>query len=294
MGGGYIWSPIRKKDGGFNQTYLNLTLTNIGDTIFSYANTQIKAIGLIKAQYESASVPLDFGHIGNQWDKDGYLVKVEWTLLENPFRPKDRINDLKDLLPSKYSPLQYKNGNGNQALYLTHLSSELGEKLISIINEKNVFLLTDMEKIHLILDEDVEQQKVEMDSISSTDKEQLIKARKGQGLFKANVWKLEKGCRVTGINNISFLTASHIKPWCKSSNFERLDGNNGLLLSPHVDRLFDRGWISFSDGGDMLIKSGPVEEILTKWGIPIKNVGKFNGKQQNYLAYHREKFNFHS
>jgi len=83
--------------------------------------------------------------------------------------------------------------------------------------------------------------------IESTEKDQLIKARKGQGKFRQNVERIEKKCRVTGVVEKNMLIASHIKPWKLSSNIERLDGNNGLLLSPHIDKLFDLGWISFSD-----------------------------------------------
>ncbi|MGL6476290.1 HNH endonuclease [Aeromonas hydrophila] len=45
--------------------------------------------------------------------------------------------------------------------------------------------------------------------------------------------------------------ASHIKPWSESNNTKHLDGNNGLLLPPHIDKLLDRGWITFSDSGDL-------------------------------------------
>ncbi|UNU90795.1 HNH endonuclease signature motif containing protein [Aeromonas dhakensis] len=84
------------------------------------------------------------------------------------------------------------------------------------------------------------------------------------------------------------LIASHISPWRESNNTERLDGNNGLLLSPHIDKLFDRGWITFTDAGDLLCADREIEEVLKQLGISIPlNVGTFNGKQCEYLAYHR-------
>ena len=84
---------------------------------------------------------------------------------------------------------------------------------------------------------------------SSTERDALTKARLGQGLFRHRVSELEPACRVTGLARQEFLVASHIKPWRSCDNSERLSGSNGLLLSPHVDKLFDRHWISFASGG---------------------------------------------
>jgi predicted restriction endonuclease len=85
------------------------------------------------------------------------------------------------------------------------------------------------------------------------------------------------------------LRASHIKPWAASNYEEKLDGYNGLLLSPHVDHLFDRGFISFQDSGGILIAKDLNPSVLEQWAIhPGENVGKFKGKQCEYLEYHRE------
>src|SRR5262249_42341496 len=83
----------------------------------------------------------------------------------------------------------------------------------------------------------------------------------------------ESACRVTGVTDKRFLVASHIKPWRVSSNDERLDGANGLILSPHIDKLFDQGWISFSDDGDLLIAPDFPRDVIDKWNVAI-NVAK--------------------
>jgi len=95
---------------------------------------------------------------------------------------------------------------------------------------------------------------------------------------------------VTGLQVKSLLIASHIKPWRWSSNIERLDGHNGLLLSPHVDRLFDKGFISFSDSGKMLLANSDVmNPILRKWSInPTIDVGNFTRRQKQFLEFHRD------
>jgi len=120
------------------------------------------------------------------------------------------------------------------------------------------------------------------------EKIQLTKSRRGQGIFKANVRLVEDHCRITGVDNIKHLRASHIKPWSSSNNEEKLDGFNGLLLSPHVDHLFDRGFISFEDSGGLLVSKELNPQVLKQWSIPAdQNVGTFQPKQLQYLAFHR-------
>jgi putative restriction endonuclease len=77
----------------------------------------------------------------------------------------------------------------------------------------------------------------------------------------------EKACRITRISDPDFLRASHIKPWRNSSDEDKLNGRNGLLLAPHIDLLFDKGLISFTDSADLLISAHLDRGILKAWGI---------------------------
>jgi predicted restriction endonuclease len=63
----------------------------------------------------------------------------------------------------------------------------------------------------------------------------------------------------------AYLIASHIKPWRSANNQERIDGSNGLLLAPHVDLLFDRGLISFTDEGSLLVSPAANEDAISPW-----------------------------
>ena len=70
---------------------------------------------------------------------------------------------------------------------------------------------------------------------------------------------------------------------------EKLDGYNGLLLSPHVDHLFDRGFISFQNSGGILVSKELNPRVLEQWSILAnQNVGGFKSDQCDYLEYHRE------
>ena len=121
------------------------------------------------------------------------------------------------------------------------------------------------------------------------EKEQLVKARRGQGRFRENLERIETSCRVTGLQDLKHLRASHIKPWRASDDVEKVDGNNGLLLSPHVDHLFDRGWILFQDDGRLVPSPKLDLVVLQSWRIePDRNLKPFLSKQIEYLEYHRE------
>ena len=97
------------------------------------------------------------------------------------------------------------------------------------------------------MDEDVLE--VLEQEISQTEKQTLISARIGQGVFRKNLFKHWQGCAVTGYTDPQLLVASHIKPWHASSHVERLDPYNGFLLLPNLDRAFDSGLISFEESG---------------------------------------------
>jgi hypothetical protein len=97
-------------------------------------------------------------------------------------------------------------------------------------------------------------------------------------------------CRITKVDNPAHLRASHCKPWRDASHQERLNGENGLLLTPSIDHLFDRGFISFEDSGRLILS--PVADLrsLARMGVPTDgsvNVGSFTEGQRFFLDYHR-------
>lgn len=127
--------------------------------------------------------------------------------------------------------------------------------------------------------------------LSATTSTQIVTVRSKQSLFRRRLLTVEKSCRLTGIEDLRFLRASHIKPWSKCTvGDERVDGNNGLLLSPHADFLFDRGWITFEDGGTLVRSQHLPRQVIDRIGLnlrPGRDCGTFAGSQQAYLEYHR-------
>ncbi|UOF15586.1 HNH endonuclease [Lysobacter capsici] len=128
-------------------------------------------------------------------------------------------------------------------------------------------------------------------TLDSTVSKRLQEVRSKQSLFRRRLLSVEKQCRLTGIQDLRFLRASHIKPWadCISGN-ERTDGHNGMLLTPQADLLFDRGWITFEDKGRLVVTSDLPSDVIKRLGLnlrPGRNCGLFNDKQTSYLDYHR-------
>ncbi|WP_445657917.1 HNH endonuclease [Achromobacter sp. NCFB-sbj8-Ac1-l] len=118
-----------------------------------------------------------------------------------------------------------------------------------------------------------------------TEKTALIKSRIGQGMFRDRVLLHWTGCAVTGISDTRLLVASHIKPWKKSTNSERLDPWNGLLLSPNLDKAFDRGYITFETNG--LIRLSPLLTEASRLGITLSMKIALKPEHEKYMTHHR-------
>jgi hypothetical protein len=243
---------------------------------------------------------LEFGEAGQNWENVGWKVKVAFTTLLNKVRPKDHMEVLRTLLPSRYSPLQ-PNGNGIQSIYLTELPTPFAQVLVGLIGQEaqhltsEVAATTEGDRIKTGDDLDVWEHRLEErvasdTSIGDTDREAIIRARRGQGLFKQRVMEIERRCRITAVENPIHLVASHCKPWRDSSNDERLDGENGLLLTPSIDHLFDRGFIGFEDSGDLIVSPVAHKPSLQRMGVEtqrVVNVGGFTEGQRRFLDFHR-------
>jgi len=129
---------------------------------------------------------------------------------------------------------------------------------------------------------------------SPTTRLALINARMGQGGYRRRMLQLWQGqCAVTGCAEPAVLIASHAKSWAESSNIERLDEFNGLLLSAALDRLFDHGLISFADDGVMLAKRVLRSFDLQCLGLQLDaRLRSLRPRHQLYLAAHRARFGF--
>lgn len=129
------------------------------------------------------------------------------------------------------------------------------------------------------------------DGPQSTDAQRWTLQRVGQDRFRNALLEYWKGhCCVTGLAVTPLLRASHIKPWAAcETDAERLNVFNGLLLAPHVDALFDGGWISFSDDGSVLISEDLPREAYAALGLSLTwNIRGLRPEHAAFLTFHRQ------
>ena len=299
--GGYLWSPKRRSNQTQNPFYDFMREVAPGDVVFSFAGTLVRAIGIARSFAYEAPKPLEFGQAGAYWDTIGWRLDVRFTELRLPIRPSEHMAILSPLLPQRYAPLR-PNGAGLQSVYLTKLHDELAGALIDLLGAEARDLVRGLRvadeqlpltaAIGLAEWEEHELSRVREDAaIPETDRLAIVLARKGQGVFKQRVMRVERACRITGVTNEEHLRASHCKPWRDATNEERLDGENGLLLTPSIDHLFDRGFIGFDDNGDVIVSPVAHADSLRRMGVDPHgrlNVGPFGSGQRHYLEYHRD------
>ena len=125
---------------------------------------------------------------------------------------------------------------------------------------------------------------------NETERTGLVTSRVGQGYFRQQVLQRWDGkCAVTGSDVLNILIASHIIPWSEASDDERLDVDNGILLSPLYDALFDKHLISFDGEGNILFSAILTDEHISELGISTNAKISMKDGMLKYLARHREK-----
>jgi putative restriction endonuclease len=299
VSGGYMWSPKLNASGNHIRPYDLMRTLVPGDIVFSYANALLKAVGVVKSYCYEFPKPSEFGAAGQNWSEAGWRVDVDYKELVAPVRTIDHISSLRPFLPGRYSPLKSESGFANES-YLFSISKEFSLALAHLLDGWVVALVQgnylmepsrDRTYENLVEWEDRVEEQIALDiNIGETEKSALVLARRGQGKYRDGLLIVERACRVTGVDRPNHLIASHTKPWRDCSNDERLDPENGFMLTPTIDHLFDKGFISFEDNGDLLISPVAHQESLRRMKIQVEltNVGQFTRGQKRFLEWHRE------
>jgi|SRR5580704_953074 putative restriction endonuclease len=270
--GGYLWSA-KQPAGGRKAVRMAITSIVSGDVVFAHADGSIVAIGVVLDRARSAPDPKLSG-------TDGWLVPVRFAQLSEAVRATRGLPPARRRGGKQHAVDAYLSEIGEtEAHQLRRLLSRLVEDL-----EERIVSETDGK----LLEQAIEEHLWQRTDIAPVDKRQLSFARTGQGAFREHVERIETACRVTGILDRRYLRATHIKPWKDATDEERLDGANGLLLSPHIIHLFDRGHISFADDGTLLISRHLNPYVRNAWNLdgPVPP-RPFRATQRAYLEYHR-------
>lgn len=192
-------------------------------------------------------------------------LKIIHNLIDTPLLFKD-ILDIPEIKNDKYLIAGY------QAASIP-LSETCFNKLLNLCNINN---------------KELNKNSGEEFRLTGIEKEIITKYRVGQTNFRNSLLFHQRKCKICGLSNENFLIASHIKPWSASNEFEKVDVHNGFLLCPHHDKLFDDGYISFKDNGEILISSllDQADQLLMNVNPKLKI--KLNNENLKYLKYHRK------
>jgi hypothetical protein len=299
--GKYVWCPRRKKNGQTNPFYETMREVAPGDIVYSFADGAIQGFGIARTQSYPCPRPEEFGHVGESWDIVGWRADIDFQKFTEPILPTQHMQAIAPTLPERYSPIR-ANGYGNQGVYLAQIPRPMALVIAQLASPELLGIIqgvqisetaeTPLPELRGIVEWEEHEcaQISESRQLPETEKRALIKARRGQGIFRQNVGRIEHFCRVTRVDRPEHLIASHIKPWRESDNRERLFEGNGLLLTPTIDHLFDRGFISFENNGDLVVSPVAHGESMNKMGIitdRVVNVGDFAEPQREFLEFHR-------
>lgn len=137
--------------------------------------------------------------------------------------------------------------------------------------------------------DDIERARSTLIGLNETERQVVVRARLGQGPFRAELITKWDGCAVTGIKSHTLLRASHIKPWRDCSNPERVDTYNGFLLAAPIDHLFDKGLVTFRNSGKMVVSELLTTTEKSVFGLDGQLMLRFLEQGHlRYLEYHRD------
>ncbi|KXO83805.1 HNH endonuclease [Stutzerimonas stutzeri] len=285
--GGFLWAPlystIEGKDGTLrtrtNRHWDVVDEVRTGDVIFCVKDKRITRVAEAQADAYNAERPFTRGF--HQWNKEGRRVDVALHSTARPVYRDEIAEEFMSRFNEHCDPAVFTQHGTINEIYMSHIGPDAGLYLLEQAGLIGAFA-------DRIVDEDSKRK------IGATTRETIILARVGQGEFRTNLIKRWNGrCALTGLENPDLLVASHIVPWRLSNNDERLDTDNGLLLATHIDRLFDRGLISFCEQGTLLISDqlGPHAQQVFGLAQYQKLAHVPKGTAQ-YLARHRQYFKF--
>ncbi len=201
--GGFLWSPKRNADGRRNPFYEFMREVSPGDLVLSFEGTFIRAVGVVQSYCYECPKPAEFGATGPNWENIGWKVDVYYRDLIGQLRPADQMAVIGPRLPVQYAPL-LPDGRGKQGIYLTSISEDLMQVLAELIGGE----VQDLIRIGISAEpignyatgaygagvieweEHLRNQIASDNALAQTEKEQVIMARRGQGLFRQNVQRL--------------------------------------------------------------------------------------------------------
>jgi hypothetical protein len=282
--GGYLWAPIKNSNGKSYFHWKNMTKLKPKDIVFNYRKGFILGYCEITTEHFLAPQPEEF-NVDVEWGNEGYMIDANYVLFKHPIDIKIAYKKINQYLPQRYSPLNNSGENSkikaNQG-YLYESNQKIAAEL---------FKLADIKFDDHYFNDEVREDETPYGIPRETSKINLTTSRVGQGEFRQRLlrrWQFK--CAINGTTIKEILIASHIVPWREANNKERLDVDNGILLSPTYDALFDKYLISFNNEGNILLSKSMAINEFHKLGITgTEKINNLSPGNKKYLQRHREK-----
>lgn len=281
----FLWAPSHVVDNKgkkkINAGWEPVKEVKEGDVIFCNRGESIIYVAVAGKAAYPAKRPLT--RVFNKWNDEGFQIDVDLTILTPAVSVKGFKTILMAIHNDECSPALFTKTGCIAQQYMVRLPLGAGALILSYLGNAEVSVC---EQASLRKKGRIQQGRT---------REAVAQARVGQGQFRDDVLALWKHtCPVTGLAKPELLTASHIVPWSLSNEIEKIDPNNGFPLSPALDKLFDRGYMSFNDYGQLLIKTSELSiQDLQCLGInPKAKIRGLGTKQKAYLARHRQLYHF--
>ncbi|MDP4489911.1 HNH endonuclease signature motif containing protein [Pseudoalteromonas piscicida] len=281
----FLWSPthqIRNGKKTHKTDWSNTANIKLGDVIFCHNSGEIIAVAIAKMDAYRAERPKS--RTFDIWGIEGNKVEVDLIQLNTPVDTSVFRHELFHRFNSECVPKLLTQGKHQcTQSYLVKIPKGAASFVFDHLN-------MDLIKVADYQSSTLNKKR----NPKKTKREAIINARIGQGQFRKDLFKQwDAKCPVTGVDVPELLVASHIVPWALANDEEKVDPNNGILLSPSIDKLFDKSFISFNDEGSIIVHLQFNKENLVKLGVAPRNIKvNFNKANKKYLAAHREIFKF--
>lgn len=282
---GFIWAAKQDSSGMPSHSWQRMTEVEEGDLIFHYVRGNILAVSVATTGCEVAHRPSNVQNY-ELWNEKGYFVALDYHELDVPINISAKFKAILPLLPIKYSPFQ-TNGKGNQG-YLYPCNEELAVKLLELIADSNITEVED-EQLELAIGSVVQTERNTLiPLLAEAESEAKTKIRLGNQKFRKNVMPIwEHQCTICGIELPELLKASRSKPWKDSTDLERVNPYNGMILCCNHDALYEKGFIAFDGQGKIHISSEIPEADYEKYGIHNKMKIARTEKNKPFFKWHK-------
>ena len=283
---GILWSPQKDKSGAVPPSYKRMQQIKKGDRIFHYVRGAIAAISVAKENCREDS-DMKGADLPQHATRKGYAVKTDYYELETALYINEHIEQLASYLPVKYSAFQ-ADGSGNPG-YLYPCNEELMIKLLEIIVLQNVHPAAE-EQLELAIEviRRTEHNPL-INLIAETELAARLKMQQGKEQHRHNMLPLWEGrCALCGTGLNVLLNASSSKPWKDSTDQERINPFNGVLLCRNHDAMYQHGLIAFDGKGRVHISKQISEEDYDVNGLASLN--KISVKKENlpFFRWHKK------